>query len=134
MLAIVTTEPRSPSTRSWVSIWVITCFATRNVPVRFTDDHPVPFGGLEEVHRAPSCDARRVHDAVDPARDLRWPSDESCDGLLVGDVGAALNDHLPDPARLLSQARPVSSDDMGSVGDQPLGAGAPDPRGRAASR
>src|SRR5436190_8559537 len=36
MLAMVTSEPRSPSTRSWVSSWPITCLATKNVPVRLT--------------------------------------------------------------------------------------------------
>ena len=35
-LATVTTLPRSPSIGSWPIIWVITCLAVRNVPLRFT--------------------------------------------------------------------------------------------------
>ena len=90
MLAMVTTEPRWPSARAGCrSIWAMTCFAVRNVPVRLTAITRCPLADGQQVHRAAAGHAGRVDQAVDRARRSATAArDERLDRRLVGHVDA----------------------------------------------
>src|SRR6185312_14082531 len=65
ILASVTIEPRSPSTRGCSIILATAALATRNVPVRFDCDYALPFGTVEQMDRPATCDTRGMDNAVE---------------------------------------------------------------------
>ncbi len=132
MLAIVTTEPRWPSARAgWASSWVMTCLATRKVPVRLTSmirDHSA--AGSMCTGPPPATPAAWTSPSTDPPKESAACTSAATAASSVTSVRTKVQRVAPRVrAHLALGLGEVGSDHAAPLGQQAGRAGPPDARG-----
>ena len=128
MLAMFTSEPRSPSDRRLLQHLHERVLADQERALQVDVEHAVPRLGVEEVHRAAAGDTGRVHDARRAGRASRAISATSAATAASSRTSSFAEPRGRRPSAPRLQVR---ADHLRALGREALHAGQPDARRRA---